>query len=152
MTEKQNTMEANELKAWYKRLLNNVVNEMLRAGVVSGAAVEAAPIWVVPQQILLAHVWGAGQKNNFIWTIAGDAVITDHIAGKVAAMPRDAARHFALKWQMDAEQLRRVAQRKTSSESDAKEIEAYADRIVHCSEQLYDIAARDDIWETELPG
>jgi hypothetical protein len=152
MTKQQNTKAASELKAWYKPLLDTVVTEMLRAGVVSGAAVEAAPIWVLPPHILIAHVWNAGQKSNFIWTIAGDAVVTDHIAGKVAATPRDAARHFALKWQMDAEQLRRVAQRKTSSQSDSKEIADYANRIVHCSEQLYDMAGRDDIWESELPG
>jgi hypothetical protein len=133
-------------------LLDHVVSEMLRAGVVSGAAVEAAPIWVVPQQILIAQVWGAGQKSNFIWTIAGDGAILDHIAGSVAATPRDAARHFALKWQMDAEQLRGVARRKTASERDAKQIAAYADRIVLCSERLYDLAGRDDIWESDLPG
>lgn len=152
MTEKQNSSEASELRAWYKRLLDNVVSEMLRAGAVSGAAVEAAPIWVVPQQILIAQVWGAGQKNNFIWTIAGDGAILDHIAGSVAATPRDAARHFALKWQMDAEQLRRVAQRKTASQHDAKQIAAYADRIVECSERLYELAGRDDVWENQLPG
>lgn len=152
MTEKQNSTEASELRAWYKRLLDNVVSEMLRAGAVSGAAVEAAPIWVVPQQILIAQVWGAGQKNNFIWTIAGDGAILDHIAGPVAATPRDAARHFALKWQMDAEQLRRVAQRKTASQHDAKQISAYADRIVECSERLYELAGRDDVWENQLPG
>lgn len=152
MTEKQNTTEASELQAWYKPLLDHVVSEMLRAGTVSGAAVEAAPIWVVPQQILIAQVWGAGQKSNFIWTIAGDAAILDHIAGSVAATPRDAARHFALKWQMDAEQLRGVARRKTASAQDAKQLAAYADRIVQCSEQLYDLAGRDDIWGSELPG
>jgi hypothetical protein len=152
MTEKQSSTEASELRAWYKRLLDNVVSEMLRAGAVSGAAVEAAPIWVVPQQILIAQVWGAGQKSNFIWTIAGDGAILDHIAGSVAATPRDAARHFALKWQMDAEQLRRVAQRKTASARDAKQIAAYADRIVECSERLYELAGRDDVWGNELPG
>jgi hypothetical protein len=152
MTEKQNTANASELKSWYKRLLDHVVNEMLRAGVVSGAAVEAAPIWVLPQQILIAQVWGAGQKSSFIWTISGDGAIMDHIAGSVAATPRDVARHFALKWQMDAEQLHRVARRKTASERDAKQIETYAERIVQCSERLYDLAGRDGIWGGELPG
>ena len=152
MTEKQNAASASDLRSWYKRLLDHVVSEMLRAGVVSGVAVEAAPIWVMPRQILIAQVWGVGQKSQFIWTISGDGAVTDHIAGSVAATPRDAARHFALKWQMDAEQLHRVARRKTASARDAKQIAAYADRIVRCSERLYELAGRDDVWGNELPG
>lgn len=151
MAESQAGADGNALKAWYKGLLDVVVRDMLKAGAVVGAAVEATPVWAVPQQILIARVWGAGQKSSFIWTISGESVITDHIAGSVASTPREVARHFSLKWQMDAERLLQIARRKEVPENAGRQIEAYAKKIIQCAELLYDLASRDDdVWQRQL--
>ena len=151
MTGKQVVAEDNSaLKSWYKRVLDGVVRDMLRAGAVAGTAVEATPVWAVPNEILIARVWSAGQQNSFIWTIAGERMITDHIVGAVAATPREVARHFSLKWQVDAERLYQIARRKDVPEIAGKQIETYAGRVIQCAERLYDLASREDIWQHQL--
>jgi hypothetical protein len=112
MTEANAAMDKEALKTWYTKLLYAMVREMIKIGAVSGTAAEARPVWISPYKVLIAKVWEASQKSNFIWTISGEAVITDHIAGNVAATPREAARHFSLKWQMDADRLLEVAKSK----------------------------------------
>jgi hypothetical protein len=150
MTENQVVADGKALKSWYKGVLDGVVRDMLQAGAVVGTAVEATPVWAVPNEVLIARVWAAGQKSGFIWTIAGERMITDHIAGSVAATPRDVARHFSLKWQMDAERLFQIARRKDVPANAGKQIETYAGRIILCAERLYDLASREDIWRQQL--
>ena len=88
MTESKTDTDKEALKAWFKPLLDTVVLDMQARNVVAGTAVEASPVWIFPYKILIAKVWGLGQKNRFIWTIAGEAVITDHIPGNMAATPK----------------------------------------------------------------
>ena len=127
MTESKAEKERLELKDWYKPLLDAVVKEMLKRNAVAGAAVEATPVWIRPYKILIAKAWGMGQKTRFIWTISGESVITDYIAGSMAATPKDAARHFALKWQMDADQLLVLAKNRPPAESTEASMEGYTD-------------------------
>lgn len=147
MTDPKADADKEALKIWYKKVLDAVVKEMLRIGAVSGAAVEAAPIWAAPEQILIAKVWPASQKRNFIWTISGDGVITDHFAGSLAKTPRDAARHFSLKWQVDADRLISLAKAKASDENTRANVEAFAQKMIQQAESLYDLTSRDTGWE-----
>lgn len=135
------------LKAWYKSEIDAVVKEMIKTNAVTGAAVEAAPMWASPHKILVAKVWGATQKSQFIWTISGDAVVTDHIPGSIAATPRDVVRHFSLKWQMDADRLLNLAKSQPMVEGSESHMQAYTDQLIQYAELLYDLASRDDIWQ-----
>jgi hypothetical protein len=152
MTESNDAMDKEALKAWYTKLLYAVVREMIKIGAVSGAAAEARPVWISPHKVLIAKVWEASQKSDFIWTISGEAVITDHIPGNMAATPREAARHFSLKWQMDADQLLVLAQNRTPVENTAEHMEGYTDKLIQYAEYLYDMASRDEIWQQRSPG
>ena len=147
MTESNIDAAREALKSWYKVLLDAVVKEMIKVEAVTGAAVEARPVWVVPYKILIAQVWGASQKSRFIWTISGDSVITDHIAGSLAVTPKEAARHFSLKWQMDADRLLNLAKNKALVETSEKHVKAYTDKLIQYAESLYDWANRDDVWQ-----
>ena len=135
-----------ESNAWYKPLLDAVVKEMLHRKAVVGAAVEATPVWAFPEKILIAKVWGTGEKSRFIWTISGDDVVMDQIPGKMAATPKEVARHFSLKWQMDADRLRALIAQKNQLNVPKVYMESYADKLVQCAESLYDLTERDDIW------
>jgi len=55
-------MEA--LLSWYKPLLCAVVLEMHARKVVAGTVVEACPVWIFPNQILIAKVWGWVKKTG----------------------------------------------------------------------------------------
>ncbi len=135
------------IRAWYKEQLDAVVKEMLRIEAVSGAAVEAAPIWAAPNRILIAKVWQAGRKNYFIWTISGESVHMDHIRGSMAATPRDAARHFSLKWQMDADRLINLANKKTPDGKTRANVEAFGNKLIQQAEFLYSMVEQDAGWE-----
>ena len=146
MNESSKKPNTAELKTWYKKRLDKLVEEMLRSKAVSGAAIDASPVWAAPELVLLAKIWDASQKRNFIWAITGDGVVTDHIAGNVAATPQEAARHFSLKWQMDAERFLGMAPGAGSSEKTTAQLEAFSKRLVASAELLYDFASRDELW------
>lgn len=146
MTESNAEKEKLKLRDWYKPLLDTVVQEMLKRNAVAGAAVEASPVWILPYKILIAKAWGMGQKTRFIWTISGESVITDYIAGNMAATPKDAARHFALKWQMDADRLRAVGKSKGPTGDAQSQMSNYADKLIQDAEFLYDLTERDEAW------
>ena len=135
------------LKPWYQGLLHTIVQEMIKTGVVDGTAVEARPVWISPFKILIAKVWDASQKSQFIWAISGEGVITDHISGSLATTSREAARHFSLKWQVDADRLLHVAKNKPLVENSEQHMKAYTSQLIEYAESLYDLADRDDVWQ-----
>ena len=147
MTDPNADADREALKSWYKPLLDTVVKDMLRLNVVAGPAVEASPVWVLPYKILISKVWGMGQKNRFIWTIAGEDVITDHIPGRLATTPKEVARHFSFKWQGDADQLLEVAKNRSSVENSQQHMGSYSNKLIKSAELLYDLSERDDIWQ-----
>lgn len=136
-----------ELRDWYKKVLDATVQEMLKIKAIQGAAIEAAPIWASANKILIAKVWDATQKSQFIWTISGAAVVTDHIPGSMAVTAQDAARHFALKWQMDAERLTEAAKTRTSVEQAEAHMQDYTAKLVKQAEMLYDMTTDDEAWK-----
>lgn len=80
--------DAAEVKAWYTKLLDQMVKEMLAIEAVSGDAVQATPVWMVPYQMLIAKVWGISSESEYIWAISVDKLIADYVAGSLAATPR----------------------------------------------------------------
>lgn len=146
MTESKTELENEALRKWFKPLLDDVVKEMIARKAIVGAAVEASPAWAFPNQILIAKVWGMGQKTRFVWTISGEGVITDYIAGSMATTPKDAARHFALKWQMDADRLRALGTSQAPMENTGMHMGSYADKLIEDAESLYDLTEREEVW------
>ena len=146
MTESSVETDKEALRAWYKTVLDAVVKDMIKIGAVTGTAVEASPVWAVPNEILIAKVWGAAQKNQFIWTISGNSVFTDHIAGSMAATPKDVAKHFALKWQLNAEQILDQAKNTPAVEGSEADSKLYSDQLIEYAESLYGLTVRDDVW------
>lgn len=143
---KKTTPEQEELRAWFKAELDKVVDRMIKEKAVTGVAIDAAPMWAVPNQILIARVWASAQKSQFIWTISGPGVITDHIPGSMAVGPKEAARHFSLKWQVDAENLQKSAENPSMKETVRAELKNQADRLISDAEALFDLTMRDEIW------
>lgn len=73
-------------------------------GLFDDPLIDVKPAWALPQQILIGKVRAHGNPATFRWFICGDMPL-DHVGDEVAATPRDAARHFSLKWQLDATRL-----------------------------------------------
>jgi hypothetical protein len=152
MTEEKLNPDTDRLKAWFKPLLDATVNRLIKAGAVSGTAVEAAPAWAEPNRILIAKVWGVGQRNQFLWAVSGEDVIADHIPGSMAKTPQEAARHFALKWQMDAERLLSMTENKAMTEKTAAHMKVHRNKLIRQAEHLYELTTHNEIWSQSVPG
>jgi hypothetical protein len=136
-----------ESTPWFKPLLDDLVKKMTKIGAVSGVALDAAPVWGAEDQLLIAKVWDSSNKSQFIWAITGELAVTDHIPGSMAVTPRDAARHFSYKWQMDADRLAEVASVGSQAANTKANIEAHSRKIIQLAEALYDLTEQDDPWK-----
>ena len=150
MTELNTDADKEEFRTWYTALLGDTVQEMIKAGVVIGIAIEARPVWAAPGEILIAQVWNASNKSEFVWTISGEKFATDHITGSLATAPREAARHFALKWQVDADHLLNLIKNKAPDEKTEEQMQGQATELTQYAESLYELTNLEDIWEQEL--
>lgn len=92
--------------------------------------VEARPAWVYPQEIVIGQYRKTAVDTRFFWVIGGNFPV-DCIRGDLAATAREAARYFALKWQLDADRL---------AGADARVLQGYA-------EQLYELTDADPYWD-----
>lgn len=147
MAEPSADAEAEALKAWYTNLLDKVVKEMIDIKAVSDTAVQASPVWMIPNEVLIAKVWGVSKESDFIWTLSVDKLIADYIAGSMAASPRDVARHFSMKWQMDADRLLNHPQVKGSGDKPDPKMQEFSNKLVGYAETLFDLSNRDEPWE-----
>ena len=120
-----------ELKAWIKQRLDEAVHELMKRGVVETIVVEAKPAWVFPFQILIGKIRDRARSNRFDWFICGD-VPTDHLNCAAASTPRDAARHFVLKWQLDA----------------ARQAEDPGSQLADKAEALYRLVDEPGLWQS----
>jgi len=146
MVEQTNTPEPDEVKAWLKKRTDEAVLELMVDGVYVDRLVEAKPVWAAPCQILIGKIRELGEPNRFRWFICGE-VPTDHLEAAAAATPREAARHFAMKWQLDAARLREAAhQQSGGTPASAPERDDYAGQLAARAEGLFALVNDAKIW------
>ena len=127
MSEQQNQPSQEDNKAWGKGRLSAAVDELSEKGIVNTPLVEARIVWMLPQQLFIAELRESSTAPPVLWIIGGD-VATDHLDIMLANTPRDAARHFGLKWQMNAAR------------------EDGDDALEQKAEQLLALVEADDAW------
>jgi len=140
MAESNTGNDTEAAKSWYTKLLDKAV---------TGTAIQASPVWMVPDRILIAKVWDVSNEKDFIWTLSVDKLISDHIAGSLAASPREVARHFSMKWQMDADRVANFGQANAADDKTREQMQAYSNQLIQQAELLYDLSGRDGIWEEQ---
>jgi len=115
--------------AWARETLDRAVHELMDGGKLSGLTIEARPAWAMQGRYVIGQVRDNASVGGFKWVIAGEFE-TDFIDASLAGSARDAARHFSLKWQLDAE----------------KSPEA-AEATIRRAEELYAISETEDAWK-----
>lgn len=120
--------------AWARETFDKAVQVIIDRGVLDGALVEAKPSWALPNKLVVGQVRETNESTGFNWVICGHLMPTDHLGSGVATTPRDAARHFSLKWQLDATR--------------AKE-PSVADILIARAEELYEIVEDDSFWQAQ---
>ena len=131
------------LDPWAKTTLDAAVREILNTGVFQGARVEARVAWMLGGAVLIGQVRENIDKSAFRWIVTGPDVPLDHVQGDVAATPREALRHFCLKWQLGAEKVKQAS----VNDPDTGDLyRARADKLAKQAEDLYELVEADQFW------
>jgi hypothetical protein len=134
-----------ELDAWVKEHLDTVVHKLMKRGNIDSIVVEAKPAWVLPFQILIGKIRAQGSSNEFQWFICGEAP-TDYLQSSVASTPRDAARHFAMKWQLAAARYEQKAEQNQDAVTHESPRNDPIAQLIEQAEALYLVVEDDRLW------
>jgi hypothetical protein len=138
-----------ELNSWIKTQLNIAVQKLMKNGNIDSLIVEAKPAWVLPFQILIGRIRAQGQSNEFDWFICGE-VPMDYLESTVASSPREAARHFAMKWQLGAARYQELVDQASSDDAADTSRQDAIEQLVEKSEALYALADDTRLWMQDL--
>ncbi len=150
MTENENQAplsEAEQLaayEAWLKKELDSHVTHLFKHGVIEGK-VQVGVMWALPGRLCIGMVVSTTDKSKAFWVISGD-VPTDHLALKQATSAREAAKHFAMKWQLQAARLVE-SQSVGRSDDDPKLWNETGSTLTRKAEALYALAEDDTHWQ-----
>lgn len=136
MTDDNQQHEADAIREWTKSVFAQGVQAILDKGVIPFEVVKAKPSWALPKTLVIGQIRDTEHSDSFVWIICG-GVPADFVGSAAAATPRDAARHFSLKWQLDATHI-----------ADA----TLAETLIAQAENLYQIAEDDRLWQAQDTG
>lgn len=88
---------------WHKTQQQQVA-DYLRQLEVFDADITGEWLWIIPHRAMLGRVRQKQGEGPVLWVITG-VVPTDHAEAGAARTCREAARYFALKWQLEAARL-----------------------------------------------
>ena len=146
MTNEADENVAKEALQWARDSLDEAATTASKTGVLEGITFEARVAWTLPMRIVIGQIRDSGPSRREFWIIAGE-VPTDCIDASTCATPRDAARHFALKWQLGAEQLRDPEERAKRPLKPVSDWVTVADELEQVATELYALAEEDRAWQ-----
>jgi hypothetical protein len=88
---------------WHKAQQQQVA-DYLRRQQIFETDITGEWLWIIPHRAMLGRIWPKHGVSPKYWVITG-VVPTDHAEAGAARTVRDAARYFALKWQLEAARL-----------------------------------------------
>ncbi|MCF6263743.1 MAG: DUF4826 family protein [Xanthomonadales bacterium] len=142
MNEKTKQAGREELDAWVKKNLNAAVHKLMARGNIDSLVVEGKAAWVLPFQVLIGKIRAKDQSGDFEWFICGE-VPTDYLESAVAETPREIARHFAMKWQLNASRFLSESPEQNSNQITQDTV---AKNLIRNAEDLYSLAEDDRLW------
>lgn len=135
----------NDPDEWARDTLDRAVRDITSLDIIPDRMIEARPMWAVPGKVMIGQARQAHEPTQFVWFICGD-LPTDTIGPAAATTPREALRHFSMKWQLDAERYRDPATRKAHGLDESKDWNAMTAKLVAKAEELYVMAETEKLW------
>ncbi len=133
MTE-QVPMSEEQQQQWIREQYQVATKYLAEKGIVTNSVKAEDSRYLVP----LLAVWKLNSlEGKSFWVICGD-LPTDHSSIDVAPTARESLRHFALKWQMQAENL---------MQADVAEQSDFAKLLISRAEGLYKIYDDESLWK-----
>jgi len=146
MHEKMEKNEPDELQVWVKQRLDVAVKELINNSVFGSLLVEAKPAWVYPFQVLIGKIREHGSSKTFEWLICGE-VPTDFVNSAVASTPREAARYFAMKWQLEVARHKDLLEQK--SPGPVPQLREPGSQLAETAEALYELVDDEKLWQQQ---
>ena len=145
----RNPEEVEAFTEWAQNHIANMGRYVHTNGLLTGE-LRGHCVWAMPGRIFIGKIWPADDRTKALWVISGEIVTSDHIAANLADTARDAARHFALKWQLQADRFASglgVTDEDAGPEADSwREV---GEQMAARAEALYAVAEKDELWDTE---
>ncbi len=145
MTDEANKPSTDDAIAWANDCMHQALAEVTETGIFQGLTVESKVAWALPNKIMIGRVRDTGGDHREFWLIAGE-LPTDCIDASTCPTARDAARHFALKWQLGAKQLLDLNARDDVEQKPGQDLEKAGNELAGIAEELYAIANEDLAW------
>jgi hypothetical protein len=138
--------------AWARGMIDQAVQQFIDRGILEGAFLEAKPAWAVPSDVLIGLAREPGGDHSF-WLICGENVPFDYLASSAAGSPREAAKHFALRWHLEAARMKESASPWENPGAErAAEHESAGAQLEHQAEFLYRLVDDDALWRQDWPA
>jgi hypothetical protein len=105
-------------------------------------------LWIIPYRAMLGRVWPKHGASPKLWVITG-VVPTDHAEAGAARSCREAARYFALKWQLEAVRLGEGNKAAPDLEDGKIDWNDMQDNIARRAEWLHDLMQDERRWTAD---
>lgn len=136
-----------EAVAWARSAVDQAVQLFIEQGVLDSAVLEARPSWGIPPGILIAMLREKGDRHHSFWLICGADVPFDYVVSSVATSAREAARHFAMKWHLQAARTGESASVQENADRDSSFDQGGAGaRLENQAESLFRLVNDDALW------
>lgn len=140
-----NSIEDDKALAWAREELDRAVQEITDQGVIDSPLVESRLAWSKPFEVVIGQLRDQGDETEFLW-IVGGTVPVDCAHSRTAATPREAVRHFSMKWQLDAARYQEPATRERLALDPSRDWQALGAALVAKAEFLYAIFDDERLW------
>lgn len=125
-----------ERAEWVNKQLQHANKHLAENGVIVSSVDDKSSRYLLP----FFAVWKVrSSENKTYWALSGD-LPADFIAGDNAKTAREALRHFAMSWQIKAENIMRAA---TGDQTQMQ----FAQILQNRAEKLHDFAEEDLVWK-----
>ncbi len=144
-----------EFNQWLSEMYSQLGRYAHSKGAIPAEA-DGQVVWAVPFRLLLVRVWARADRSASHWVLGGGEIPSDVIETRLAATPREAVRHIALKWQLQAARVSTLADDGTAAPAapDGASDVDWDDmgiKLAQQAEALYALTDRDDLWDVPAP-
>jgi hypothetical protein len=126
-------MTEEQQQQWVKKQYQIATKYLAEKGIITNSVAVEESRYLVPILALWKLTAMDGKK---FWVLCGD-LPSDHSSVDVALNAREAIRHFALKWQMQAENL---------LQADNEQQKSFAHILISRAEGLYKLYDDENLW------
>ena len=141
-----NGNEQDKFDAWFREKLEQVAQYVYRRKLFD-EEIKVESRWLIPHNMLIGQAWSKNNPSHKLWVITGEIVPTDHAENNVAKTAREAARYFALRWQLQGARIETAGDQQSGTTAENQvDWESMGKSLSENAEMLYTFVNNDQHW------